>query len=210
LFQELNLIWNPSLEKYPRLKIERFKIVQISIKKIFILILAVGIFGNFSFIDSYAENYATKILEIRCIHMYEKFKIMGEDNLRKRYPAKTILNSCLNLYNDPQWTFEGKNLIDEKFPSEMKDKLNSRILSYAKIGPTKYLVKFQICSEVAYKSRYLLITTDQEQFIGAISRPNYDSCVSFWSLMRTENPHNVKFSWQYSDISNFQNLRKLM
>ena len=198
------------MEKNSSPIIKWLKIVQISLKKILILILTIAIFGNFSFIDSYGESYATKILEIRCAHMYEKFKIMGEDNLRKRYPAKTILNSCINLYNDPQWTFEGKSLIDEKYPSEMKDKLKSKILSYAKIGPHKYLVKFQICSETAYKSRYLLITTDQEQFTGAISRPNNDSCVSFWSLMRAENPQNIKFSWQYSDISNFQNLRKLM
>jgi len=209
LLHELNLIWNISVEKNSRPIIEGFKVVQINLKKFLILILAIVIFGNFSFIDSYAENYATKILEIRCIHMYEKFKIMGEDNLRKRYPAKTILNSCINLYNDPQWTFEGKNLIDEKYPSEMKNKLNPRILSYAKIGPDKYLVKFQICSEVAYKSKYLLITTDKEQFTGSISRPNNDSCVSFWSLMRAENPEKVKFSWKYSDISNFQNFRKL-
>ena len=208
MYLKLNFIGNLPLKNFPKRKERTFKKNLHNLKIFSILILATIILGNFS-LDSYAENYAAKNLEIRCIHMYEKFKLMGEDNLRKRYPAKTILNSCINLYKDPQWTFEGKNQIDENHPSEMKDKLNSKILSYAKIGPNKYLVKFQICSEVSYKSRYLLVITDQEQFTGAISRPNNDSCVSLWSLMRAQNPDNVKFSWQYSDISNFQNLRKL-
>lgn len=168
------------------------------------------IFSNYYIITSYAEGSTPKILEIRCIHMYEKFKIMGEEELRKRYPAKTIMNYCLNIYNNPNWNFEGKNLIDDKYPSEMKDKLESRILSQVKIGPDKFLVKFQICSQVMYKSKYLFVTTDREQFLGMISRPNNDSCNNFWSLIRSENPERIKFSWQYAEISNFQIVRKLM
>lgn len=186
------------------------KIYQIQFKKTFIVIFTIIIFSNYPLIDSYGEDYISKTLEIRCIHLYEKYKMMGEDDLRKRYPAKTILNSCINLYKDPQWNFEGKNMIDMKYPSDMKDKLNSKILSYTKIGQSKFLVKFKICSEMSHKSKYLLITTDLEQYLGTISRPNNDSCVSLWSIMRSENPENVKFSWQYSDPSNFQNIRKLM
>ena len=142
--------------------------------------------------------------------MYEKFKIMGEEELRKRYPAKTIMNSCLNMYNNPNWDFEGKNVIDEKYPSEIKDKLQSKILSHVKLGPSKFLVKFQICSQIMHKSKYLLVTTDKEQFLGMISRSNNESCNSFWSLIRAESPEKVKFSWHHTDISNFQMVRKLM
>ena len=82
--------------------------------KSIVISLGLFIFSNFFIVEAYSETTATKNLEIRCIHMYEKFKIMGEENLRKRYPAKTIMNACLNLYSDPDWNFEGKNLIDKK------------------------------------------------------------------------------------------------
>lgn len=159
---------------------------------------------NFNQVDATSNN-----LEIRCIHLYEKFKLLGEEGLRSRYPAKTITNSCLNMYNDPLWNFEGKNLIDKKYPSDLKDNLNSKISSYVKIGPNKFLVNFQICSEVT-QSKYLLITTDQEQFIGMILHPNGHLCSSFWSLMYAENPEKTKFSWQFSELSSFHKVRKLM
>jgi len=182
----------------------------ISRKQIFIFTFVILVLTNNSITETKAESSYSKILEIRCIHMYEKFKIMGEENLRKRYPAKSIMNSCVNMYNDSSWNFEGKEIIDKKYPSEMKNQLNSNILSFIKIGPNKFLVKFQICSENSQKSRYLLVTTDQEQFLGTISRPTNDICSNFWTIMRVDNPEKIVFSWEYSDISNFQIVRKLI
>ena len=188
-----------------------FKLGQfLSCKKIFIFTFMILVLTSHSINETKAESLYSKTLEIRCIHMYEKFKTMGEENLRKRYPAKTIMNSCINMYNDQSWNFEGKEIIDKKYPSEMKNKLNSNILSFIKIGPSKFLVKFQICSEPSHKSKYLLVTTDQEQFLGTISRQTNEICSSFWSIMRVDNPEKIEFSWQYSDISNFQTIRKLM
>jgi len=179
-------------------------------KQIFIFTFMILVLTNQSITETKAESSYSKTLEIRCIHMYEKFKMMGEESLRKRYPAKTIMNSCVNMYNDPSWNFEGKEIVDKKYPSEMKNKLNSNILSFIKIGPSKFLVKFQICSEPSHKSKYLLVTTDQEQFLGTISRQTNEICSSFWSIMRVNNPEKIEFSWKYSDISNFQIVRKLM
>ena len=179
-------------------------------KQIFIFTFMILVLTSHSITETKAESSSSKTLEIRCIHMYEKFKTMGEENLRKRYPAKTIMNSCVNMYNDPSWNFEGKEIIDKKYPSEMKNKLNSNILSFIKIGPSKFLVKFQICSEPSHKSKYLFVTTDQEQFLGTISRQTNEICSSFWSIMRVDNPEKIEFSWEYSDISNFQIVRKLM
>jgi len=179
-------------------------------KKIFILALMILVLTNNPITETRAESPYSKILEIRCIHMYEKFKIMGEENLRKRYPAKTIMNSCISMYKDPSWNFEGKEIIDKKYPTERKNQLNSNILSIIKIGPSKSLVKFQICSEPSQKSKYLLVTTDQEQFLGTILRSTNDICSNFWSIMRVNNPEKIEFSWQYSDMSNSYTIRKLM
>ena len=98
-------------EKYISKNIS-YKIFQAHFKNFFTIILSIIIFSNYSLIESYGESYSSKILEIRCIHLYEKYKMMGEDDLRKRYPAKTILNSCINLYKNPQWNFDDKNLIE--------------------------------------------------------------------------------------------------
>jgi len=178
-------------------------------KKFLVVTFLILILFNVPIHFNYANADSPNNLEIRCIHLYQKFKILGENGLRLRYPAKTILNSCINLYNNPYWNFEGKNSIDEKYPSELKDNLNSKVLSYVKVGPNKFLVKFQICSEVN-QSKYLLISTDKEQFIGMILHPNRQLCSSFWSLMFAENPEKTKFSWQFSDLPSFHKVRKLM
>ena len=179
-------------------------------KKIFIFTLVIVVLTNSPTTETRAESSYSKILEIRCIHMYEKFKIMGEENLRKRYPAKTIMNSCVTMYKDPSWNFEGKEIIDKKYHPEWKSQINSNILSIIKIGPSKSLVKFQICSDISNKSKYILVKTDQEQFLGMILHPTNDLCSNFWSIMRVNNPEKIEFSWQYSDISNSQAIRKLM
>jgi len=96
-------------------------------KKFIVVILLVLICSNFATHESLAKISLKKTDEIRCTFMYEKFKKIGEEKLIKRYPMYPIMNMCLKLYHDPNWRFIGKNNIDEKYSSDVKSRLKSKI-----------------------------------------------------------------------------------
>lgn len=91
--------------------------------KLIVIILLVMICSNYFTHESMAKIPLKKTDEIRCIHMYEKFKKMGEEKFIKRYPAYPIMDVCLKLYHDQNWRFIGKNTIDDKYSSKVKNQL---------------------------------------------------------------------------------------
>ncbi|EGG41457.1 Hypothetical protein Nlim_1749 [Candidatus Nitrosarchaeum limnium SFB1] len=92
-------------------------------KKFIVIILFVMICSNYFTHESVAKIPLKKTDEIRCTHMYEKFKKMGEEKFIKRYPAYPIMDTCLKLYHDPNWSFIGKNTIASKYLPNVKSKL---------------------------------------------------------------------------------------
>ena len=157
-----------------------------------------------------AETNKTHNLERYCIHMYEKFKIMGKEGLQERYPAMTKLYSCFALYATPYWHFVGKDAIDKKYPNQLENQLTSEIIASYKIGPSKYFVKFQVCSEDGLKSKYILIETELQKFLGMISKPIKGNCGGFWVILKAIEPEKTQFSWVFTDNPNFQLIRKLL
>ena len=183
--------------------------------KIIVLALMIMLVLNHILLESAAEIKLKKSDEARCTQMYKKFLEMGEANLRDRYPAYShVVDLCLKLFHDPKWSFTGKNLIDKDHLSDsslLSDSstfLNSKILSKTKIGPNKFLVKFNVCFDNAKRSNYLEITTDTEKFIGRL-RVSDDSCVSFWTLVRAISPENTQFSGYY-DVIQQSKIKKLL
>lgn len=167
------------------------------------------IFSNYVILESVAEIPLKKSHEIRCTNMYEKFMKMGKENFIKRYPAYPIMDTCLKLFHDPNWDFKGKTLIDEKYSSDLVYQSNSQMLTKLKIGSDKFLVKFNVCSENDKKTKYLLITTDKEEFIGQISRSFNGSCADLWMQIYANSPEDTKFSWIYDPPANSK-IRKLL
>jgi len=183
--------------------------------KILVLVLMIMLISNYALLESAAEVKLKKSNEARCKHMYKKFLEMGEVNLRERYTAYNhTIDLCLKLFHDPKWSFTGKNLIDKDHlsnPTSLADSstyLNSKILSKTKIGPDKFLVKFNVCFDNAKRSNYLEITTDIEKFIGRLRISN-DSCVSFWTPIRAISPENTQFSGYY-DVIQQSKIKKLL
>ena len=183
--------------------------------KIIVLALMIMLVLNHILLESAAEIKLKKSDEARCTQMYKKFLEMGEANLRDRYPAYNhVVDLCLKLFHDPKWSFTGKNLIDKdhlsnsSLLSDSSTFLNSKILSKTKIGPNKFLVKFNVCFDNAKRSNYLEITTDTEKFIGRL-RVSGDSCVSFWTLVRAISPENTQFSGYY-DVIQQSKIKKLL
>jgi len=183
--------------------------------KTIVLVLMVLLVSNYAILESAAEIELKKSDQARCAHMYEKFLKMGEENLQKRYPVYRIVDLCLKLFHDPNWSFTGKNLIDEKYTSDSTyvlgstPHLNSKVLAKTKIGPDRFLVKFNVCWEDAKKSNYLEITTDIEKVIGRL-RISDNSCVSFWTPIRTTDPENTQFSGYYDVVSKSTVIKKLL
>lgn len=183
-------------------------------KKFFTLLLSILLFSNYLILDSNAESLK-KSTEIRCKNFYEKFKNLGEESLRKRYPAHPTLDTCLKLFNSTSWTFSGKNLIDEKYLSYLsttnsKSQSNSNIIFKMKIGQDQYLIKFSVCVENKQNSKYLLITTDTEQFFGKIPRPLNNQCGAFWEQILSKNPESFQFVWNIDSIPTSKMIRKLL
>lgn len=183
-------------------------------KKFFALFLSILLFSNYLILESNAEPLK-KSTEVRCKNFYEKFKNLGEESLRKRYPAHPTLDTCLKLFNSTSWTFSGKNLIDEKYLSYLtatnsKSSSNSNIISKMKIGQDKYLIKFSICIENKQNSKYLLITTDTEHFFGKILRPFNNQCGTFWAQILAKNPESSQFTWDVVSQPSSKMIRKLL
>jgi len=183
-------------------------------KKFLVLFLSVLLFSNYLILESYSEPMK-KSTEIRCKNFYEKFKNLGELNLRKRYHAHPTLDDCLKLFNSTSWTFSGKNEIDEKFFSKLtiknsKSQPNSDIISKMKIGQDEYLIKFNVCTENKKDSKYLLVTTDREQFFGKIPKPFNDKCDTFWAQILAKNPESFQFEWNYDSHLPSKMIRKLL
>ncbi len=178
-------------------------------QKFLILMVMIFIFSGSFMVLTFADTSVSNNIEKICKHRYENYKKMGEENFQKRYPGIPEMNACLFLFNNLSWDFEGKDLIDKKYSSYFEIQKNSKIVSKYKIGQSKYLVKFQICTENNLKSSFLLVITEKERFLGTISRPILDSCGSFWVIMKTENPEDARFFWDYSTQPNFQIARKL-
>lgn len=177
-----------------------------SVTRYFTLIILIFIlFSNYLILESIAEMSVKKSDEIRCKNFYSKFIAMGEDNLRKRYPAYPIMEVCLKMYHSHSFKFQDKELVDKILPSE----LNNKILSKQKIGPDKFLVKFNICSKINENGKYVQITTDKEQVSGKIPHSFNGKCTSFWAQISANIVENTQLSLSDENTSNSK-IRKLI
>lgn len=167
-------------------------------KKFYVLILTVLVFSSYFVSDSYSEIVLKKSDEIRCKNIYEKFNLMGEENFRKRYPAYPIMDKCMILFHALESDLRMKDSASKQTLSDLPSVHNHKILSKQKIGPDKFLVNFNVCSEEKI-GNYLKITTDKEQFVGKILRSQINHCVSFWTIMHVNDFENIHVSWH--DIS---------
>ncbi|NNL57951.1 MAG: hypothetical protein HKP31_00505 [Nitrosopumilus sp.] len=91
-----------------------------------------------------------------------------------------------------------------------KSQPNSDIISKMKIGQDEYLIKFNVCTENKKDSKYLLVTTDREQFFGKIPKPFNDKCDTFWAQILAKNPESFQFEWNYDSHLPSKMIRKLL
>src|SRR3989304_3180978 len=82
-----------------------------------------------------------------CSENYKKF---GEAEFLKRYDFKSFIRECIKLYKDPDWTFKGKDKVDQYFDKSVNvkknestnSKLKISITHKLKVGHTRFLAGF--------------------------------------------------------------------
>ena len=177
-------------------------------KLILILVITVLICLNFFISESDAKQKMKKSDEIRCTNNYEKFMLMGSENFQKRYYAYPLLDKCLILYKDSDFIkkYSSENIKSIAHPTQS----HSKILTSFKIGPDKFLTKFNICFESNLKTNHILIVSDKEKVVGTALRTPIVTCPSFWVVIYANDLSNTKFTWSYDNMSNLIIERKML
>ena len=173
--------------------------------KIIVLAIAVLIVSNYFLLEATGKVSIKKSDEKRCINIYEKFLKMGEKNFRERYPHYPIMGKCMQLYKDPSFVLKHTPDLQELGQKNP----DTNILSFIKIGPSKFLTKFSICYEEK-RTNYILITSDKEQIVANSQRLPVGPCPSFWVVIFANDITNTEFSWDYQHKSFPKSERKVI
>lgn len=169
----------------------------------FVLVLLLGTQQSFG-----ADEISEKAKK-QCETKYESYKQFGFRYLEQKYPHISYLDKCLDLYEDPNWSFNGKERIDKFY--EKQSMLNSnagiKIRSYENqnLGVQKlrtisidldnYVVKVRMClNGMQISEPKFFVVTDKEYFLALgniIVKEN--SCSLATIYVNAQNPENLKF-----------------
>ena len=159
-----------------------------STKIYFCLVAIIGGIFFISFFDHsqvFAQQEVSDNIKKLCENKYDTFKKLGKENFKKRYSQLTYLQDCFKLFDNPSWTFNGKDKIDghyEKYYqiiSQVNPLINNydnqnldlKIISFNKIGYQNYALKARICSDGKIVSEpKFFVVTDKEYFLAKSSR----------------------------------------
>jgi len=183
----------------------------ITIFAISILVLA----GTNSFFSSVYAQKLTKFQLKRCEDLYFNYKKFGEDEFRKRYHSKSFIGECIKLYKDPNWTFKGKDKIDQSFAKSdntkksesTNSKLKISITHKLKVGNTRFLAGFSACASTNGIMPNFLLSSDKEQFIGSSTKMiPANTCRTFSTYLQTQNPTSISVE-HVADLSEYSHLK---
>jgi|GEM_PF-2701834 len=140
---------------------------------------------------AYADKALSPTVIKECEKLYVKYRELGEADFTAKYSYKAYFYDCLKLYKDPNWTFSGKDKIDNYFDKIDAAKLKStsgtsdiksvKIVQKLKVGKENYYLKFQACaSDTGIAKPTFLIQSDKEKFIAKSSKNlQSNKCLSF-------------------------------
>ncbi|WP_297594382.1 plastocyanin [Nitrosopumilus sp.] len=149
------------------------------------------------------EVSVTKPKIRQCEVLFQSYKNIGVTQFKTKYSHITYLDSCLKLYSDPIWKYEGLDRYDklsEKLtsfnvksePKKPSDPYTS-ILSKTKIGDEKYLVKFNICAgdKIIDKAKVLVKSQIEAIQVGSNKDVPANSCRNYETQIFAKNPDNI-------------------
>jgi hypothetical protein len=151
----------------------------------------------------------------QCEHLYFNYKKFGEAEFLKRYAFKSFIRECIKLYDDPKWTFKGKDKVDEYFDKSVNtkkgvstnSKLTIKITHKLKVGNTRFLAGFSACAQSNGGQPNFLLSSDKEQFLGLSTKMiSANTCRIFSSYLQTQNPTSISVE-HVADLSEYSHLK---
>ena len=187
------------------LRLKLFAIFAISI-----LVLAAT---NSFFSSVYAQKLTKNQLK-QCELLYFNYKKFGETEFLKRYDFKSFIRECIKLYKDPDWTFKGKDKVDQYFDKSVnakKNEANSKpkisITHKLKVGHARFLAGFSACATTNGVIQNFLLSSDKEQFLGLSTKMiSANTCRTFSTYLQTQNPTSISVE-HVTDLSEYSHLK---
>ena len=136
-----------------------------------------------------------------CEGKYDFFKKFGNKILLEKYSHLNYISSCLTLFEDPNWSFNGKEKIDSYYENYDKaiskinpsitnfdnQKLSIKNISTSKIGFESYALKFRVCSDKTISEPKFFVVTDKEYFLAKANRTLKENQCNFALIYATSN-----------------------
>jgi hypothetical protein len=193
---------------------------KLDVLKKTLVVLSVGILLGTTvtfFEDANAQSQLSSNQLKQCEYLYFNFKKFGENEFIYRYSFKSFIKECVKLYNDPEWTFEGKDKIDNYYqkqeaaknaepysPSEVQLSITQKY----RIGETRYVIGFEACTFDKKMQSVFLVYSDIDKFIATSQKliPQ-DSCSSYWTNINANLPDSIGILY-VKDLKEYTHLIK--
>lgn len=142
----------------------------------------------------------------QCSVLYQAYKNVGKTQFVAKYDHVTFINTCVKLYQDPVWNYQGDDRVDklnERFLElnqpikEERAKLSYTpsvtIASKTDIGQGKYNVKFNACAgDERIDKAKILVKSDIEAIqVGTSKDIAENSCRTYVTQLHANNPANI-------------------
>jgi len=145
----------------------------------------------------------------QCSVLYQSYKNIGKSQFLSKYQHVNFINTCVKLYQDPIWKYEGEDRVDklnERFIElnqkikEEKPKLSfeptAHIISKTDIGQGKFNVKFNVCAgdEKIDKAKVLVKSEIEAIQVGTNKDIPENVCRTYVTQLHAKNPANIQIS----------------
>ncbi|MDH3313673.1 MAG: plastocyanin [Nitrosopumilus sp.] len=145
----------------------------------------------------------------QCSVLYQAYKNVGKQQFVSKYKHVTFINTCVLLYQDPIWKYQGDDRIEklsEKFTlldkkiREEKPKLSYEpsvsITSKTDIGQGKFLVKFIVRAgdKSIDKAKVLVQSKIEAIQVGSNKQIPANSCRNYETQIHANNVANIQMS----------------
>ncbi|AFS80280.1 blue (type1) copper domain-containing protein [Candidatus Nitrosopumilus koreensis AR1] len=145
----------------------------------------------------------------QCSVLYQAYKNVGKLQFVAKYDYITYINTCIKLYQDPVWNYQGDDRVDklnERFLElnqpikEERAKLSYTttvtITSKTDIGQGKYAVKLNACAgdKKIDKAKILVKSNIEAVQIGTDKDIPSNSCRTYVAQLHAQNPAHITAS----------------
>lgn len=145
----------------------------------------------------------------QCSVLYQAYKNIGKQQFVLKYKHVTFINTCVALYQDEIWKYQGGDRIEklsEKFTQlntkikEGKPKLSYEpsvsITSKTDMGQGKFLVKFIVCAgdKSIDKAKVLVQSKIEAIQVGSNKQIPANSCRNYETQIHANNVANIQMS----------------